>query len=121
MDLIKACKSKNTKKALGLIMNNNTNLGIVDNHGWTALIWACRNFMKEVVLELIKTGKTNPDYIAHEKTVLSWACDNNMKEVAYELVSIGQFTINDLLFLKPEWVSEELFIMKSVDVTEVDI
>jgi len=44
-----------------------------------------------------------------------------MKEVAFELVSIGIFTINDLMFLKPEWVSEELFIMKPVNVTEVDI
>ena len=35
MDLIKACKSKDTEKALGLIMNNNTNLGIVDTHGRT--------------------------------------------------------------------------------------
>jgi len=32
-----------------------------------------------------------------------------------------KFTINDIMSLKPEWVSEELFIMKSVDVTEVDI
>ena len=43
-----------------------------------------------------------------------------MKEVAYELVLIGAFTINDLLFLKSEWISE-LFIMKPVDVTKVDI
>ena len=43
-----------------------------------------------------------------------------MKDLAYELIYIGTFTINDLLFLKPEWV-EELFIMTPVDVTEVDI
>ena len=54
-------------------------------------------------------------------TVLSWACENDMKEVAYELVSIGKFTITNLLFLKPEWVPKELFIMNPVDVTEVDI
>ena len=35
MDLIKACKSKNTKKALGLIMNNDTNLSIIDDCGRT--------------------------------------------------------------------------------------
>ena len=50
-----------------------------------------------------------------------WACEKGMKEVAYELVSIGTFTINDLLFLKQEWVPEELLIMKPVDVTKVDI
>ena len=78
--------------------------------------------MKEVALELIKTEKSNPDHIAEDGyTALSLACERDMKEVAYELVSIGTFTINDLLFLKPEWISEELFIMKPVDVTEVDI
>jgi len=44
-----------------------------------------------------------------------------MKEVVYELVSISTFTINDLMSLKPKWVPKELFIMKPVDVTEVDI
>ena len=121
MDLINACKSNDTEKALGLIMNNNTNLGIVDFCERTALICACKHKMKEVALELIKTGKSKPDHIAKDRnTAFSWACENGMKEVAYELVSIGTFTINDLLFLKPEWV-EELFIMNPVDVTEVDI
>src|SRR3990167_759274 len=94
----------------------------VDYSGHTALILACQNGMEKVALELIKTGKSKPDHIAKDgTTVLSWACEKDMKEVAYELVSIGTFTINDLLFLKPEWVPEELLIMKPVDVTEVDI
>jgi len=77
--------------------------------------------MTEVALELIKTGKSKPDHIAKDgNTALSWACKKGMKEVAYELVSIGTFTINDLLFLKHEWVPE-LFIMNPVDVTKVDI
>ena len=122
MDIINACKSNDTEKALDLIMNNDTNVGIVDSFGCTALIWACRNIMKEVALELIKTGKSNPEHITKdEKTALSLACERYMKEVAYKLVQIGEFTINDLLFLKPEWVPEELFIIKPVDVTEVDI
>ena len=75
-----------------------------------------------VALELIKTGHAKPDHIDKDgNTALSWACKRSMKEVAYELVSIGTFTINDLMFLKPEWVSEELLIMNSDDVTEVDI
>ena len=78
--------------------------------------------MKEVALELIKTGKSNPCHISKDgKTAFSWACEKGMKEVAYELISIGTFTINDLLFLKPEWIPEKLFIMNPVDVTEVDI
>ena len=101
MDLINACKSKDTEKALDLIMNN-TNLDIVDSYGRTALMWACHYEMKEVALELIKTGKSNPEHITKdEKTALSLACERYMKEVAYKLVQIGEFTINYLLFFKP--------------------
>ena len=61
--------------------------------------------MKEVALELIQTGKSNPDHIDNDgNTALSWACKKDMKEVAYKLVSIGAFTISDLVLLKPEWV-----------------
>ena len=82
----------------------------------------CRdNRFKEVALELIKTGKSNPNHITKDgKTALLCACEKLMKEVAYELVLISAFTINDLMSLKLEWVSE-LFIMNPVDVTEVDI
>ena len=62
MDLINACKSHNTKKALDLIMNNDTNVGIVDSFGCTALIWACQNKMKEVALELIKMEHAKPEH-----------------------------------------------------------
>ena len=83
---------------------------------------ACYNRMTEVALELIKTGHAKPKQVNNDGYMaLSLACENGMKEVAYELVSIGAFTITDLLFLKPEWVSEEWLIMNPVDVTEVDI
>ena len=62
MDLIKACESNDTIKALGLIMNNSTNLDIVDAKRRTALSWACQNKMKEVALELIKTGHAKPEH-----------------------------------------------------------
>jgi len=62
MDLIKACKSKDIEKALGLIMNNDTNFGSVDNFNNTALMWACQSTMKEVALELIKTGHAKPEH-----------------------------------------------------------
>ena len=62
-----------------------------------------------LILELIKTVKSKPDNITTGgTTALWWACKRDMKEVAYELVSIGAFTINDLMSLKPEWVSEKL-------------
>jgi len=35
MDLIKACLCKDTEKALDLIMNNDTNLDLVDSNGRT--------------------------------------------------------------------------------------
>ena len=62
MDLIEACISKDTEKALSLIMNNNANLGIVDSDGRTALIYACKHEMKEVALELIKTGHAKSEH-----------------------------------------------------------
>ena len=117
-----ACEKGMKEVALELIKTGYVKHEQVDNWGHTALILACEKGMKEVALELIKTGKSNPDHIDHhEKTALSWACEKSMKEVAYELVSIGAFTINDLLFLKPEWILEELLIMNPVDVTEIDI
>src|SRR3990167_7573618 len=88
MDLIKACKSNDTEKALGLIMNNDTN-SIVDVNN-LALIWACRNKMIEVALELIKTGHAKPEQVDHyNNTALIWACQNKMKEVALELIKTG--------------------------------
>ena len=157
LNLFEACKNNDIEKALGLIMNNNIDFGLVDNYfgrtvlinacenkmtevaleliktgqsnpeqvnndNNTALILACKNKMTEVALELIKTGKSNPDNIAKDgNTAFSWICENNMKDVAYELVLIGTFTINDILFLKPKWVPEELLIVNPVDVTEVNI
>ena len=117
-----ACEKGMKEVALELIKTGYVKHEQVDNWGHTALILACENEMTEVALELIKTGKFNPAYITKDGyTALSWTCERGMKEIAYELVSIGAFIINDLLFLKPEWVPEELFIMKPVDVTEVDI
>ena len=111
MDLIKACDSNDTEKALGLIMNNDINLGILDANRRTALIWACTHEMKEVALELIKTKHAKPEQVdLFGYTTLSWACENDMKEVVHELVSIGTFTINEPMFRKPEWVSDDLFV-----------
>ena len=62
MDLINACGSKDTEKALDLIMNNDTNVGIVDFFGCTSLFYACQNKMKEVALELIKTEHAKPEH-----------------------------------------------------------
>jgi len=119
--LILACQNQMTEVALELIKTGYANPEQVD-YGNTALILACKNKMTEVALELIKTGKSNPDNIAKDgNTAFSWICENNMKDVAYELVLIGTFTINDILFLKPKWVPEELLIVNPVDVTEVNI
>ena len=63
--------------------------------------------MKKVALELIKTGHANPEQVDNYGfTSLICACEKGMKEVAYELVQIGAFTINDLMSLKPEWVTK---------------
>ena len=61
MALIEACVCKDTEKALGLIKNSDTKLGLVDANGRTNLILACIYKMKEVALELIKTGHAKPE------------------------------------------------------------
>ena len=128
MDLIEACESNDTEKALGLIMNNSTNLDIVDANGKTVFSWACENKMTEVALELIKAGHVD-DYgntlilacyhgmteVALELikmnmpnfgqvdnygyTALTWACCRKMKEVALELIKTGH--------AKPEHVDND--------------
>ena len=124
MDLIEACEGGDTKKALSLIMNikqhiifddvllmplifeldkvqlkmnNDTNLSIVDSYGKTALIYACKNKMKEVALKLIQTGHAKPEQVYNDDcTVLICACQNKMEEVALELIKTG--------YAKPEQV-----------------
>ena len=60
MDLIKACKSHDTEKAMDLIMNNDTNF-IADDFGKTALMWACEKDMEEVAYELVSIGTATID------------------------------------------------------------
>ena len=77
MALIEACKS------------NDTNSSIVDSYGRTTLIWACHYKMKEVALELIKTGHAKPEHVNYDYTALIWACENKMTKVALELIKTG--------------------------------
>ena len=93
----------------------------VDRDGNMVFMFACQNKMKEVALELIKTGYAKSEQIHNGCMDFIWACENGMTKVANELVSTGTFTINDIMLLKLEWITEELFIMNPVDVTEVDI
>src|SRR3989338_1301785 len=89
MDLIEACINNDTEKAMRLIMNNNTNLGIIDSNGRTALMWASI-WKTTVALELIKTGHAKPEQVDdYGYTALIWACRDKMKEVALELIKTG--------------------------------
>src|SRR3990167_6009820 len=104
MDLINACKSNDTEKALDLIMNININLGIVDfdertlkthhidRNNNTAFILACYGEMTEVISELIKMGHVKPDYIdKYDNMALIVACQKRETEVALELIKTGKF------------------------------
>ena len=53
---------------------------------------ACDRKMKEVALELIKTGNSKPDHIDQlfGWTALILACENVMTEVALELIKTGK-------------------------------
>src|SRR3990167_3649445 len=118
MDLIKACISEDIEKALSC-MDIGMNLDIFDADGRTALLGACKKSLKEVALELIKTGQVDKydimdiicayqnkmkemtleliktvhaklDQISEDgNTVLIWACQNRMIEVALELIKMG--------------------------------
>src|SRR3989338_5330080 len=111
MDLINACKSNDTEKALDLIMNININLGIVDfdertlkthhidRNNNTAFILACYGGMTEVALELIKTGHAKPEQVNNfGSTALIWACRNEMTEVISELIKMGH--------VKPDYIDK---------------
>ena len=93
MDLIEACKNRDTEKALSLI-NNNTNLDIVDSYGRTALIWTILydRYNTTVILKLIKTGHSKPEQVDYDgNTALILACYCNTQEkVALELIKTGK-------------------------------
>ena len=78
----------------------------VDNLGYTALILACQRKMKEVALELIKTGHAKPEQVCNRyiiiniiyggDTALIYACQNVMTEVALELIKTGKSNQNQI-------------------------
>ena len=84
----------------------------IDKYDNMDLSFACQRGMIEVALELIKTGKFNPDYIDHNgNTAFMLVCYhnkyckndlmeyyNNMKEVALELIKTGH--------AKPEYIDK---------------
>ena len=100
MDLIKACTSNDTKKALGLIKNNDTNLNSVDSHGRTLKThhqrWCVVNAPDFwIVLCTIKNEQVSDNGI----TALIWACYGGMTKVALELIKTGH--------AKPDYISKD--------------
>lgn len=73
----------------------NSDLSIVDNMGFTALMLACRQSMTQLASKLIATGKSMPQYVSaqsfrYKYTALLLACERNLTDVAIQLIETGQ-------------------------------
>ena len=91
--LIQSITIGDTNKALDDIETGKSNLGIVDEHGKTALIYACDAGipMSDVALALIATGQSNPGHVGGSgRTALIHACLMEMTDVALALIRICQ-------------------------------
>lgn len=84
--LIVACREKLEHDALLLSLTEDVNA--VDNKGWTALHYACKNKMTTVALSLIDRGADAKIIAPAENgyTALFRACVNNMNDVALALL-----------------------------------
>jgi ankyrin repeat protein len=61
----------------------------VDKYGNTALMYCCKNEMKNIATYLINTGKSNPGRINNGMTALKYACMNRMTHIAIMLIKTG--------------------------------
>jgi ankyrin repeat protein len=89
-----ACKKGDSEKALDLLRNNKYDkIDYIDKDDYTTLMWACRNNLSEVALEILKLdmNKSLPERInKYGCTALIFATDNKMSEVSFELIKLGR-------------------------------
>ena len=114
-----SCKNNDIYNALRLLNEQNYNqIDYIDEYGNTSLIWACRNSLSEVALEIIKTGLCKRDQIDHYgNTALIFACENKLKKVALEIIKTCRSNQNQV-----NNVGETaLFWAYTNDLTEVEI
>ena len=93
--LMRFINNKQTNEALQLIQQliqqNSNDVGVVDDRGYTALLFACNKQMSDIALALIKTGQSKPEHVTTSgNTALTVACNNEMTEVALALIKTGQ-------------------------------
>jgi ankyrin repeat protein len=88
--LLYACRKGFVKTATQIILNNEVDdAGAVDSTDCTALIWACRRRMRDLVLLLVDTfgDKCNPQHVGFNGyTALMHACSVDMKLIASSLI-----------------------------------
>lgn len=87
-----ACHMKNIPIIRALINSGKINLGEPNkNTSYTILILSIVLDLKDIALELIRTGQSNPGHKDSNKiTALMYACDKNFDDVALELIATGQ-------------------------------
>ena len=97
--LIKACRINRPKTALELIKRTPIRtLGVQNKTGDTALIWAIRNHMEDVALNLVCSRHSNPLALNHAgETALSYAFHNHMEKVLINLVDLTAMNLDGLV------------------------
>jgi ankyrin repeat protein len=84
--------SMNLKDIAIKLIHSGVNPENTNDSNRTALILACISKQRDVALELIKTGQSNPGAVAGDSrvTALIAACIAGLKDVALELIKTGQ-------------------------------
>lgn len=95
MDLINLIKKNDLDGAIAIL--SESDLGVSDNLGNTALILACSMNMPKLALLLIGTGKSQPYRVnCYNMTALMFACLRNISEVALALISTKNSNISQI-------------------------
>ena len=90
--LIAAIRTGRVYLASILIGCDDIDIGHANNDNDTALSYACYKQYGHLAMELIATGKSNPDvvHIRDRTTALIWACYNRMRSVCLALIATGR-------------------------------
>ena len=94
-----ACRGYNmtrcTEIALAIIGTGNSKPEHINRFGYTALMDACEENLRDVALALIATGNSKPEnYDENRSTALMHACMNSMADVAVALIKTGKSNPN---------------------------
>ena len=92
---MKACEDKDVNLAMSIIKSKNLKLDSVDSDGRTALMYAIKNQLKDVAIELINSGHSNPGAVDKilNNTALILSVKGNLPNIVTALINSGQSNI----------------------------